>query len=263
MEVKSIVYLCDNCSSNNTSGLQEMEKRLRDEIVGIDKKIDSYMQRKEDDLNSLKRAFTEAINEFKSEMFSYRKELQSDIINCSKLIKQVDASTSSKISALEEENNVLHKRLNRADVVVVGLPGGLDDLVATAIKICSHYNINVTRGDINYVCYMHNRKALLVKFNSVHLRDCVMKEYYKTRTLKVCDVMGGDIDRRVYLNDHHSPAAAKLNMICRRLLRLKVITKYKILNADKVKAKLTLSDNDEVIYNIKECAELLNSNVDH
>ncbi|KAI8116597.1 hypothetical protein CVS40_11346 [Lucilia cuprina] len=160
MEVKSIVYLCDNCSSNPTSGLQEMEKRLRDEIDGIDKKIDSYMQRKEDGLNSLKRAFTEAINEFKSEMSSYRKELQSDIINC----------------------------------------------------------------------------TLLVKFNSVHLRDSVMKEYYKTRTLKVCDVMGGDIDRQVYFNDHHSSAT-----ICRRLLRLKVITKYKILNADKVKTKLILS----------------------
>ncbi|KNC31482.1 hypothetical protein FF38_07397 [Lucilia cuprina] len=188
MEVKSIVYLCDNCSSNPTSGLQEMEKRLRDEIDGIDKKIDSYMQRKEDGLNSLKRAFTEAINEFKSEMSSYRKELQG--------------------------KNMVHKHLNCTDVVV-GLPGGLDDLVATAIKICSHYNINVTRAQW----------------------DSVMKEYYKTRTLKVCDVMGGDIDRQVYFNDHHSSAT-----ICH---------------------KINTFDNDEVIYNVKECAELLNSNVDH
>ncbi|KAI8122742.1 hypothetical protein CVS40_6354 [Lucilia cuprina] len=194
-EIKSIVFLCDKCGSNPTLGLHEMEKRLRDEIVGIDRKIESYMQRKEDDFDNLKRSFTEAIHDFKLEMSSYRKELQSDIISSSKLIRKVDVST-----------------------IVVGLPAGLEDLLAVVIKICSHYGVNVSRNDINHVCYMHNRKAML-------------------------------------------PAAAKLNLMCRRLLRLKIISKFKILNTDKVKAKLTLSDVDIVTYNTNECTALLNSNV--
>lgn len=71
------------------------------------------------------------------------------------------------------------------------------------------------------VCCM--RKAMLVKFNSVHLRDNLMEEYYKARMLKVCDVVSGDIDSRVYLNDIFSPAAVKLNQMCRSLLQSKII----------------------------------------
>lgn len=156
-------------------------------------------------------------------MASLRTEMQSDIINCSKHIKHVDSSTSSKIASLQDENNVLHKRLNHGDIVVSGLPSGLDNLVDIAIKLCSLYNINVHPADFNHVCYMYNRKAILIKLNSVFLRDSIMKEYYKTRTLKVSDLVDGDIDRRVYLNDHFSPAAGKLNALCRRLLRLKII----------------------------------------
>lgn len=258
-EVKSVYFICEKCADapGSSSELFNMETRLRDEIVGINNKIENLIQRKEDDLNDIKKAFSDAMSEFKTEMLSFRKELQSDIINCSKLIKHVDSSTSSKIAALEDENNLLHKRINRADIVVNGLPSGLDDLCDVAVKIFAHYNIIISKNDIYHVCYMYNHKSILIKLNSVILRDSLMNEYYKTRMLKIGDVLDNEIDHRVYLNDHFSPAAGRLNSLCRRLLRLKIISKFKILNMDKLKVKVTMPDGVESIYSTKECAALL------
>lgn len=105
---------------------------------------------------------------------------------------------------------------------------------------------------------MFNRKAILVKFNSVFIRDRLMRAYFKSKALKYSDVMGGDIGSRVYLNEYYSPAAGKLNSLCRRLIRQKLISKFRVQNSDRVKAKLTLLDGNEVIYGVEECAELLN-----
>lgn len=82
-----------------------------------------------------------------------------------------------------------------------------------------------------------------------------MHEYFKTRSLKLNNFIDGDIDSRVYLNDHFSPAAGRLN--AKKLIRKDVIKKFKILNSDKVKAKITMNDNREVVYGPAECADLL------
>ncbi|KNC28047.1 hypothetical protein FF38_06830 [Lucilia cuprina] len=134
---------------------------------------------------------------------------------------------------------------NRADIVINDLPAGMEDLVAVGVKIGSIHDVQISENDINHVCYFNNRKAILIKFNRVSLRDKIMKQYLSSRSLTVRDVIGGDIASRVYLNDHYSPAA-KLNAICRKLLNRKIISKYKILNNDRVKAKITMSGGDEI-----------------
>lgn len=105
---------------------------------------------------------------------------------------------------------------------------------------------------------MNNKKLILVKFNNVMVRDNVMKEYFKLRSLTVKDILGGEVASRVYLNDHYSPAASSLNNLCRKMLHLKIISKYRIVNADRLMAKLTLSDGKDVEYNMAECVEFLN-----
>ncbi|KAI8123943.1 hypothetical protein CVS40_5780 [Lucilia cuprina] len=59
------------------------------------------------------------------------------------------------------------------------------------------------------------------------------------------------------LNDHFSPAAGKLNGICKKLLGRKIISKYRILNNDILRAKLTMSDGKELVLDYSGCAGLL------
>lgn len=88
-----------------------------------------------------------------------------------------------------------------------------------------------------------------------------MKQYLKKRALRVCDIMigsGSEVTSRVYLNDHYTPAANHLNAICNRLRRLKIITKYRILNGDLVRARITFPDGKEAVRDVDECGLLLN-----
>ncbi|KNC34051.1 hypothetical protein FF38_09592 [Lucilia cuprina] len=178
---------------------------LQKEIGDLNSKIDAFINKVDGEQTSIRQALADTVSSFKLEMASCLKEMKSEIVDCNKLIHSIDSSTTRKITALEVENNILHKRLNRADIVVNGLPDGIDDLLSVAVKIGSIYNVPIGKNDVNHIRYFNKRKSILIKLNS----DEVMKECPKTRSLKVSDVMGGDIALRVYLNDHFSPAAAQ------------------------------------------------------
>lgn len=257
-EVKSLSFTCGWCKE---CPRKPLEKLIRDEISGIDKKIDALICQNEGDLKEIKNAFSVAVDELKSDMASYRKELQSDILRCIKRVNQLDSSTSDKFSALEYETDILYRRLNRPNFIINGLPTGLPDLLDPIIKIGSIFNVTLTDSNIQQLCYINKGKSVLVRLNNVSLRDKIMKEYFKTRSLKLCEVIGGDIENRIYLNDHFSPGASALNSVCRRILRLKYVKKFKILNKDKLEAELTLPNNEIVVYNVKQCADLLNKEV--
>lgn len=224
-------------------------------------KFERFLQNSQDSSESIKVAIAGAISDFKLEVSACRKELGTEIVECRKLVNHVDSSLSQKITALEMENNVLHRRMNRADIIIGGLPSGLDDLYAAVTSICSFLKIDLTNNDISHVCYMNARKLVLARFNSVLIRDNVMKAYFKDRSLKLFNVIGGDIDSRVYLNDHYSPAAGNLNALCRKLLKRQLISRYKIINADKLKAKLTFADGKEAVYDAADCAALNDGDV--
>ncbi|XP_046801562.1 uncharacterized protein LOC124419681 [Lucilia cuprina] len=160
--------------------------------------------------------------------------MKSEIVDCNKLINNVEISTSNKITALEEENNCLHRRLNRTNIIVTGLPAGIDDLMPVIMKLGTIFDVPICTYDLQYICYMNNRKSILVR-----------------------DFVDGDVDLRVYLNDHYSPAASRLNMICKKLLRKDLIKKFRIMNSDRLRVKLTLPDDSEVVYSPSQCADLL------
>lgn len=248
-------FKCTTCSANKVD-----DSSFRQEMLSMKSSFESFVTKSQDDHDAFKNTITQILSEFKCEMSAVVKELKSDIHDCRKMINHLDSSTTIKISELEAENNVLHRRLNRGDFIISGLPAGLDNLNSVVLSLGSFFNVVVNPYDINHVCYMSNRKILLVKLNSVSMRDQIMKEYFKTRNLMVKDIIGGEIVSRVYLNDHYSPAASNLNNLCRKMLRQKCISKYKIINADRLKARLTLPDGKEVSYNMAECAELFNGN---
>ncbi|KAI8120458.1 hypothetical protein CVS40_8053 [Lucilia cuprina] len=244
---------CLNAADDNGS--------LRDEVRALKTTLEDFIKTSQNDRDSYKNSLAEILSQFKDEMLASNRQLKDDILTCSKLIRNVDSSTTSKLKSLEMENHVLHRRLYRGDVVLSGMPAGLDNLTSCIISLCSFFGIDITDRDINQTCYMSNQKLILVKFNCVSIRDRLMKDYFKTRSLKVSDIIGGEISSRVFLNDHYSPAASALSAVCRKLKRQKSITKFTMLNTDKVQVKLTLIDGREVVYDMEQCSELLSSNI--
>ncbi|KNC28449.1 hypothetical protein FF38_03735 [Lucilia cuprina] len=252
----SFSFTCAACLNNSHD-----DSSLRDEVRAIKTSLDDFIKKSQEDRDSYRNSLTEILSQFKNEVLASNKQLKEDILACNKLIYNIDSATTAKIKSLETENHVLYRRLYRGDIVLSGMPSGLDNLISTTISLCSFYDISISDRDINHVCYMGNNKLILVKFNCVSIRDRLMKAYFKTRSLKVSDVIGGEINSRVFLNDHHSPAASSLSAMCRKLKRQKSILKYTIINADKVLVKLTLIDGREVTYDADQCSGLFSSNL--
>lgn len=262
-------FVCADCESNNG-----LSKQVGDDISALNKKFDDMVSKAQEETTSVKNALAEAVVQIKSEMNSILSEMRSEVADCNKHIHSVDDKLSGKILALQIENHVLYKRMNRTNIIIRGLPPGLPDLVAAVVALGAFFNIPVAGHDINHVCYINNKRLILVVFNSVLLRDNIMREYFKTRTLRRSNIIdeilstndepagadpnvGGKITDRVYLNDHFSPAASKLNASCRKLLHDKVILKYKLYNNDKLRADLTLPSGKMVeVRDVVGCSKL-------
>ncbi|XP_073830855.1 uncharacterized protein [Musca autumnalis] len=260
--VKEFAYICASCLPNLNSNNNNNDNNRADnnDVIGkinsLTTKLDSFMLNYQAEQNRL----TTVLNDIKQEVSSFVAEMRADIGRCNDNVRRVEASTSAKFVALEKEDNIMHKRINRSDILIGGLPEGIDDLEAPVIALGTFYNIPVTSMDINHVCYINRKKQILVKFNKVSKRDLLMKEYFKTRNLKVSDLLGTQgvgLTSRVYLNDHFSPAAARLNFVCKKLQRLKMVSKFKILNSDILKAWLRFPDGREDTYSASQCDALL------
>lgn len=264
---KFFKFICCNCESTI-----DKERSLYDEIRAMNKKLDDVFNKSQEDIKSLKVAFSDAVNVIKSDMGSVLTEMKSDISNCNEKIKTMESAIATKFSLLEKENHVLYRKLNRSNIVIRGLPAGLPNLVSVVVALGAFFKISVERNDINHVCYLNNKRLVLVVFNNVMIRDDIMKQYFKTRTLRRPDIIGdilirndggsasssgGKITDRVFLNDHFSPIAGKLNAECRKLLQDKIISKYKIFNNDKLRAVLTLPNGDHVeVHDVSGCLRI-------
>lgn len=266
----SVSFICSSCKSNVRSAgrslVHDEVSSLNSKIDNLSAKFDEFLRKGDEERTAIKQAFTDAIADIKKELSVGMTALKSDIIVCSKLVRQVESSMSAKVAELEVENNVLYKKFNRADIVVGGLPKGLRNIPDTIIQLGSFYKIPVTLQDINYACYINNGKAILVKFNSVFLRDAIMKEYFnlmRTQPLLASNLVVDPmipavaLNGRVFLNDHFSPAASKLNAQCRKLLQDKIISKFRVINAAKPVAKLTMPGGEVVESDALGCADLL------
>lgn len=277
-ELECTSFICSPCkkriSSNNKNNINGS---LKDEITNLNSKVDAkfddlnakfdkLMSKCEDDRNFIKKAFDDAVSDFKKEMSTCVNALKDDIRECNTLIKNVESKTDDRMSNLETENNLLYMKFNRPDLIINGLPDCLKNVRNTIIDLASFYEISISPQDINLAFYTNNKKSVLVKFNSVFLRDEIMREYFKsikTQPLKASDFITEPkipvklLDRRIFLNEHYSPAAGKLNAICLKLRHSKLVNKFKIINAVKPIAVLTLPDNKVVERDYNGCAELL------
>jgi len=170
-------------------------------------------------LEEIKSEIKTTLDGIRTEFSNEIKNLRDNVENVNNFVKTMDDQWHTEISYLEVEINKLHKRLNRNDIIISGLPEGLTDLIAPAISIAKHFGINITATEIQQISYIFGKKAILTKFVSANTRDRILTEYFKARNMVLKNVIGGDITSRVYLNEHLSPLANKLNYTCRKLLK--------------------------------------------
>lgn len=168
-----------------------------------------------------------------------------------------NSAVDERLNNLEMHNNILQRRLNRADIIVKGLPKHIKNIRVPVLKIASLCGLPISHDGIQHCTYIHNGRSVLVKFNSVQHRDKLMMNFSKKRHLILKDIIGGDITSKVFLNDHLTPAAANLISTCRDLRMENKIIKYKFINTDVPKVRVTMLDNNVKILNLQQCSSML------
>ncbi|KNC33243.1 hypothetical protein FF38_14547 [Lucilia cuprina] len=249
-----------NCVGINTDQLAALAKSkgalnyICDSCKDVRSNTDSYSFREElrKGLADIQTKFDVILSEVKQELNTKLTELKNDIDNCNKMIKFIDSSTTNKILFLEDQNEVLNKRLNRSDILINGLPKYHDNINELVVKIFKQLNADINPGDINNCYFINQGNTVLVKLNNIPKRDLVMRNYFKTRDLCLSSLIETDINKRIFLNDHVTPKVGRVLFLCRRLRKDNKILKYRLINSDKTKIKITLKDNTIKIFDLSE-----------
>ncbi|XP_046812617.1 uncharacterized protein LOC124421441 [Lucilia cuprina] len=215
-------------------------------------------------------------------------ELRSDIDFCHKNNK----ATESKVSQLEIDNNVLHKRLNRCDIIATGMSHS-NNIMETIKSLGEFLDVTISDNDIQQCCFINKKGKILIKFNSVKKKDLLMEKYFKYGKLKLSDFVKNDdnnelcnendksmdvqestendsngqnvnrkqkpnicdINSRVYLNDNLTPIERKLSYFCRKLKRTNKISKFQLLHNNIPKVKIVMPDGSNKYFSFWECYE--------
>ncbi|KAI8114820.1 hypothetical protein CVS40_12851 [Lucilia cuprina] len=192
-------------------------------------------------LDSMEARFDQLPAKVSEEVSLRIEEVVNKITKCEEKINHIEKSTNSKLHNLEIENNVLRRQLNRADIIISGVPSMLTsaDLYTCVKKVGVKYGVDISEGDINTCNWIYNKKSVLVKFNQQLIKYTIMSEYFKTKDLKLSDIYdkANDVESRIFLNHNLTPHASKLHYICQKLRRagLEMPKAVVNLNNDEVK----------------------------
>lgn len=190
------------------------------------------------------------------------KELKEKLLHVecqNKDLRGIAEDCKNQLAAAERHNSIVQRRLNRADILINGLPRSIADLRQPVVKIAEICNVYLNPTDIQHCCYIYGGKSVLVKFNSIHTRDTIMANFFRLFSIRLNDVLDTDVQSRIYLNDHLTPLAYKLVNICRRLRERKAINKYVLINGDVPKVRLTLTNGQENVSDTAQCEKMLTS----
>lgn len=178
--------------------------------------------------------------EITAQLTEIKKDLASNMIRNENFEKTV----TSKIKRLEADNNYLRKQMNRADIIITGLPSTTANthLYFVVIDLAKVLGVEIELSHINFCTWIGKKSGVLVKFNNVLIRDLILKSYRINYDLTLKQIMPTEKeDSRVYLNDHHTPIVSKFRYYCRKLVGKK-IRKFEMVNWDIPCAKFYFLD---------------------
>lgn len=196
---KVLKFICLNCS--NVPKSCNIQEELRIGFAALTASLEKELERKIEEskrlLNEHIESGLKAMEDKFAEIINYQpladscdvQVMKSDLKQCFDVIKVLDDATNEKLQYLQTQNCILQRRLNRSNIVIWGLPSNIKDLRAPILKIFSLCNVPVTSSDIQHVTYFARGKAVLVKLNSVQIRDAIMINYNNNRNLKLNNVI--------------------------------------------------------------------------
>lgn len=268
---KVVKFVCSNCPNLlQPSDIQEeLRKGFSALTTSLEKEFELKLQESkrelQDKLDAAVNAIKLQIDDLAKNFFDNKsqiKDIKSEIDNCCNVVKHIDVVTGGKINSLEIQSNIDQRRLNRSNIIIRGLPKSIANLREPIIKIGNKCNVDISNADIHHCTYFRGDKAVLVKFNSVQVRDQIMINYHKNIAIALKDIIGGNIESRIYLNDHLTPAAKKLVDVCKQLKLNQNIKKYTHLNYDIPKARIEMVDGTVSVFNYDQCLNMFNESSD-
>lgn len=259
---RNLTYTCKECMENPPDDSDvSFKNEMRKEFAALKSSFQAHSTDMKNEQTQIKDKFESVFVEIRKELSSKFMEIKDEVANCKNLINSNDIATKKKLCDLELQNHALQHRLNRSDVVITGLAVDIVDLKTTLITLCTFLKVDIVPDNILNIMYIKQRGAILAKFDSISTRDKIMSAYFKTKSLKLSDVVGGNVVTRVYLNDNYSSLANKLLRLCWKLKKDKKINGYSIINRDILKAKITMLNNAVKIVTLQECVDLFNLDV--
>lgn len=262
---KSINYTCKNCcdkrkSEENMKGLFDiLTEKVRDQMdVQIEKCMSGFRQIVDSAIAALRAEILDAMRNIEKDVDTVKQEL-SDVRRKNCMLEEEIKYCKEQFKNIERLHSITQRRLNRADILINGLPKSITNLRQPVMKIAQLCNVSLNSWDIQHCCYVYGGKAILVKLNSIHLRDTIMANYFRT-SIYLKDVLDCEVQSRIFLKDHLTPMAAHLVNICRKLRDRKVIYKYVLINGDVPKVRITFEDGNEIVQNVDQCQMMLDSN---
>lgn len=260
-------FICQTCS--RLPKYCDVQEQLRVGLASMTAHVEKEMEVKfaefkrhlaellETGLRTVREDFEKFTNNHSEDNSDCVKDLKSDLKNCYRMVKHVDDATNQKMHTLEIQNSIFQRRLNRSDIIIKGLPKSIKNLRKPIVKVASLCGVRLYYSDIQHCTYFAGGKSVLVKFNSVQIRDTIMINYRKNISIKVNDVIGGAGNTDVFLNDHLTSAAKELIAVCKNLRTSNIIRKYTYKNYDIPKVKVVMSDGSIEVFNYQQCVALL------
>ncbi|KNC20768.1 hypothetical protein FF38_00082 [Lucilia cuprina] len=158
------------------------------------------------------------LEKYMREITTQLMEIKKDLSHSVNRNENFEKIINTKINKLEEENNGLRRQMNRADIIITGLPQTIpnEKLYSTVIDLAKALGLEITTSDLYLCSWIGKKSSVLVKFNSVLTRDSLMINYRANYDLKLNQIMSTEnVQSRVYINAHHTPLVSKFRYYCR------------------------------------------------
>lgn len=257
---KALKFVCTVCKRKSDQHIGQ----LLDEVTNkIKKQMEEQTQKCLADFQEI---VDGVMGTFRVEFMSSLRIVKEDVNACKqhimdlerqkKILENEVRDCKSRLRNSEIQSSVMQRRLNRADIIVNGLPRSIHHLREPIVNIAKLCKVDLNPADIQHCCYIFGGRAVLVKFNSVHLRDTIMANYFRSNRIALKDVINTEVSSRIFLNDHLTPAASKLVNTCRKMLRSSKINKYVLINGDVPKVRLTFANGSERVCDMEMCERM-------
>ncbi|XP_073827001.1 uncharacterized protein [Musca autumnalis] len=239
----------------------KIEQRMQSYVADFRSTLDGVVARfREEFLDGLRKVTDDVKNcEDKIGSISTTIENINKEIGICKSSMSVISTLQKRIENMEIQNGILQRRLNRSNIIINGLPTGLHNISEFVARIAAICNVCINPIDLQHCCYFAGGKSILVKFNSVLLRDTIMANYRRGPPIKLNAVIGGNLQTHIYLDDHLTPASARLMYVCRMLRKQGKLEKFILVNGDEPGVNALFPNGNERFLKIDDCERLLAS----